>query len=194
VRTNLDVLRRYPGLPDDQRARIVDDLHGEVEEMVELVDEIVTVAAGVANDEAAGEFSLGDAARRVVERFARRTGRHFDIVADESPVRAQESAVERAISNLLDNATKFDASGAAIDVRVNNGEVAVMDRGPGIPAADLAVVFERFHRAAAAQAMPGSGLGLSIVHDVIARNGGTVFATNRDGGGAVVGFKLPVIS
>ena len=113
LRTNLDVLRRHPALPDDERARIVDDLHGEVEEMVDLVDEIVTVAAGVATDEPLAEFSLGDAARRVVERFARRTGRHFDVVADESPVRAQESAVERAISNLLDNAAKFDASGAA---------------------------------------------------------------------------------
>ncbi len=193
VRTNLDVLRRYPELPSDERARIVDDLHGEVEEMVELVDEIVTVAAGVASDEPPAEFSLGDVARRVVERFARRTGRHFDVVADESPVRAQESAVERAISNLLDNAAKFDTSGAAIDVRVNDGEVAVMDRGPGIPADDLAVVFERFHRAAAAQAMPGSGLGLSIVHDVVTRNGGSVFASNRDGGGTVVGFRLPVI-
>ena len=94
-------------------------------------------------------------------------------------MRAQESAVERAISNLLDNAAKFDASGAAIDVRVDDGEVAVMDRGPGIPADELAVVFERFHRAAAAQAMPGSGLGLSIVRDVITRNGGSVYAGNR---------------
>ena len=192
VRTNLDVLRRYPELPDNERAKIVDDLHGEVEEMVELVDEIVTVAAGVASDEPPTEFSLGDATRDVVERFARRTGRQFDVVADESPVRAQESVVERAISNLLDNAAKFDASGAAIAVRVNDGEVAVMDRGPGIPADELAVVFERFHRTAAAQAMPGSGLGLSIVHDVITRNGGSVFATSRDGGGAVVGFRLPL--
>ena len=113
LRTNLDVLRRHPGLPDDDRAQIVADLHSEVEEMVDLVDEIVTVAAGVATDEAATEFSLGDATRRVVDRFARRTGRHFDVVADDSPVRAQETAVERAISNLLDNAAKFDASGAA---------------------------------------------------------------------------------
>jgi two-component system, OmpR family, sensor histidine kinase MprB len=194
VRTNLDVLRRHPALPDDDRARIVADLHGEVEEMVDLVDEIVTVAAGVASDEAPSEFSLGGSTRRVVERFARRTGRRFDLDADESPVRAQESSVERAISNLLDNANKFDTSGAPIDVRVNGGEVAVMDRGPGIPAEDLAVVFERFHRATAAQAMPGSGLGLSIVHDVVTRNGGSVFATNREGGGAVVGFRLPLIS
>ena len=190
VRTNLDVLRRHPGLAEDERARIVTDLHGEVEEMVELVDEIVTVAAGVATDEAVTEFSLGDLTRRVVERFTRRTGRQFAISADESPVRAQQSAIERAVSNLLDNAAKFDASGAAVDVRVNAGEVSVIDHGPGLPADELPFLFERFHRATTAQSMPGSGLGLAIVRDVITRNGGTVHAANRLGGGAVVGFRL----
>jgi two-component system, OmpR family, sensor histidine kinase MprB len=191
LRTNLDVLRRHPGLPDSDRTQIVDDLHSEVEEMVELVDEIVTVAAGVATDEVPTEFSLGDAARRMVERFARRTGRHFEVTTDESPVRAQETAVERAISNLLDNAAKFDPSGSAIEVRVADGDLAVMDRGSGIPPDELALVFERFHRATTAQSMPGSGLGLSIVRDVVTRNGGSVHAANREGGGAVIGFRLP---
>ncbi len=52
LRTNLDVLRRHPGLPDAERTQILADLHSEVEEMVDIVDEIVTVAAGVATDEA----------------------------------------------------------------------------------------------------------------------------------------------
>jgi two-component system, OmpR family, sensor histidine kinase MprB len=194
LRTNLDVLRRHPDLPDGDRTQIVDDLHSEVEEMVELVNEIVTVAGGVAGDEAPSEFSLGDAARRVVDRFVRRTGRQFEVVADDSPVLAQETAVERAISNLLDNAAKFDTSEAPIEVRVADGTVSVLDRGPGIPADEIDVVFERFHRSAAAQSMPGSGLGLSIVHDVALRNGGSVHAANRDGGGAVVGFRLPVVT
>ena len=120
LRTNLDVLRRHPGLADIERTQILADLHSEVEDMVDIVDEIVTVAAGVATDEAPADFSLGDATRRVVERFARRTGRQFGVEADESPVHAQRTAVERAISNLLDNATKFDAGGP-IDVRVAEG-------------------------------------------------------------------------
>ena len=192
LRTNLDVLRRHPGLPDTERAQIIADLHGEVEEMVDIVEEIVTVAAGVATDEAPTEFSLGDATRRVVDRFARRTGRRFEVVADDSPVEAQRSAVERAISNLLDNAAKFDPSGTPIDVHVADGVVAVMDRGPGIPPDELAVVFERFHRVAAAQSLPGSGLGLSIVRDVVTRNGGSVQAVNRDSGGTIVSFHLPL--
>jgi two-component system, OmpR family, sensor histidine kinase MprB len=193
LRTNLDVLRRHPDLPDGDRAQIVDDLHREVAEMVDLVDEIVTVATGVATDEEPTEFSLGEALRSVVERFERRTARTFAVVADESPVRAQHAAVERAISNLLDNATKFDESGAPIQVRVTEGEVEVRDHGPGIPASDLDGVFDRFHRAAAARSMPGSGLGLSIVRDVVERNGGTVRAANADGGGAIVAFHLPVV-
>jgi two-component system sensor histidine kinase MprB len=192
LRTNLDVLRRHPHLPDGERTQIVDDLHTEVEQMVTLVDEIVTVASGVATDEAPTDFSLGDAVRRVVDRFARRTGRSFDVRVDESPVHAQEIAVERAVSNLVDNAAKFDESGAVIEVEVNAGSVSVMDRGPGIPAGDLDHVFERFHRTTATQSLPGSGLGLSIVRDVVVRNGGAVRAANRVGGGAVVGFDLPL--
>jgi two-component system, OmpR family, sensor histidine kinase MprB len=192
LRTNLDVIRRHPDLPGDQRRQIVDDVHAEIEEMVNLVDEIVTVAAGVATDEPVTEFSLGDVVRDVAARFERRTGRSFAVAADESPVRAQHTAIERAVSNLLDNAAKFDPGGH-VEVRVAGGVVDVLDHGPGIPDADLPYVFERFHRAASAQSMPGSGLGLSIVHDVVVRNGGAVRAGNREGGGAIVSFRLPVI-
>ena len=192
LRTNLDVLRRHPDLSVDDRQQIMADLHSEVAEMVDLVDEIVTVASGVAADEAATDFSLGDIVGAIADRFQRRTGRQFTLSADESPVRAQQAAIERAVSNLLDNAAKFDDSGQQIEVRVDAGTVAVRDHGPGIPAADLAVVFDRFHRAATAQALPGSGLGLSIVREVVDRNGGTVWAENADGGGAVVGFRLPL--
>jgi two-component system sensor histidine kinase MprB len=73
---------------------------------------------------------------------------------------------------------------------VGDGGVAVADRGSGIPEAELPLVFDRFHRADEARALPGSGLGLSIVRDVARRHGGDAFARNREGGGAVVGFTL----
>jgi two-component system sensor histidine kinase MprB len=192
MRTNLDVLRRHPDLPADQRAQVIDDLHSETEELVQLVNEIVAVASGAADDEPVSDFVLGDAATEIAERYQRRTGRSVRVQADESVVRAQSGAVQRAISNLLDNARKFDTSGGPIDVRVADGTLEVLDRGPGISAEDLPHVFERFHRATEARSMPGSGLGLSIVLDVVARQGGAVSASNRDGGGAVVGFRLPL--
>jgi two-component system sensor histidine kinase MprB len=66
----------------------------------------------------------------------------------------------------------------------------VLDRGPGIEPGDLERIFDRFYRATAARSLPGSGLGLSIVRDVAEEHGGEVFARNRVGGGAEIGFTL----
>jgi two-component system sensor histidine kinase MprB len=95
------------------------------------------------------------------------------------------------MTNLVDNAAKFAGAAGPIELVVRGARVEVRDRGPGIAPDDLPKVFDRFHRSDAARALPGSGLGLSIVRDVAERHGGTVFAAARDGGGAVVGFELP---
>jgi two-component system sensor histidine kinase MprB len=102
--------------------------------------------------------------------------------------------IERAVSNLLDNAVKFDSSNGVIRVDVDAGMVTVRDRGPGIPDSDLEAVFARFHRSPEARSLPGSGLGLSIVADAALAHGGGHFARRRDGGGAEVGFWIPLAS
>ena len=68
------------------------------------------------------------------------------------------------------------------------------DSGPGIPAADRDRVFDRFYRSDVTRSMPGSGLGLSIVAQVVERLGGTVWARDADGGGADVGFQLQPVA
>ena len=106
-------------------------------------------------------------------------------------MQARPHAVERALSNLLDNAGKFDPDGRdPIEVRVHGSTVEVLDRGPGLDPADTDRIFDRFYRAAAARSMSGSGLGLSIVREVAADHGGTVSAAARPGGGAVIGFTV----
>jgi len=109
-------------------------------------------------------------------------------------VSAQRLLLERAITNLLDNAAKFDQTDQPIELSALRGRVAVRDHGPGIAPADLGHVFDRFFRAVAARSQPGSGLGLSIVTEVAAAHGGTTFAENHPDGGAVVGFTVPVLS
>jgi two-component system, OmpR family, sensor histidine kinase MprB len=190
IRTNLDVMRRHPDLSSPDRDAVVADIHAEVEQLTELVNEIVAVSVGDVVDEPREEFDLAALATEVAARYERRSGRDIVVVAEQTCVVAQRGAVQRALSCLLDNATKFDPSGAPIDVTVREGGIAVADRGMGIPQRELGLVFERFHRSDEARTMPGSGLGLSIVRDVAERHGGSVFARNRDGGGAVVGFRL----
>ena len=86
------------------------------------------------------------------------------------------ATVERAVSNLLDNAAKWSPPGGEVEVTVRDGELTVRDHGPGIDEADLPFVFDRFYRAPSARGLPGSGLGLAIVRQVAEAHGGTVVA------------------
>ena len=192
VRTNLAVLRRHPDLDADTRAKIIDDLHAETEELVGLVEEVVALARGATDGAPPEPVDLGAMARLVARRAERRHSRPVTVVADDSIVEAPAPALERAISNLVDNAAKFDSSSGPIEIEVAAGRLVVHDRGPGIAEADAGRVFDRFYRAEGARSLPGSGLGLSIVRDVVVRCGGRVEAAPRPGGGATVGFTLPL--
>ncbi len=184
------MLRRHPDLSQPEREAVLADLHAEAEELTGLVNEVVALAVGELADEPKEQLDLTELARDLSGRYERRTGRRIIVVGEPTPVVAQRAAVQRALSCLLDNARKFDPGDGPIEVTVGDDGIAVADRGPGIPEAELALVFDRFHRSDEARSMPGSGLGLSIVRDVAERHGGGVFARNRAGGGAVVGFRL----
>ncbi|CAN5823590.1 MAG: ATP-binding protein [Ilumatobacteraceae bacterium] len=191
VRTNVAVLRRHPDLDQETRQRVLDDLATETEQLVVLVEEIVGLARGATDDAVPEPIALGELAHDVAMRAERRHGRPVVVSADDSVVTAPPPTVERAISNLVDNAAKFDRTDGPIEIAVADGAVVVHDRGPGIPADEHRRVFDRFYRTAGARSLPGSGLGLSIVRDVAERNGGTVTIADRPGGGASVGFRLP---
>jgi len=192
LRTNLSVIRRHPDMGSEMQERILDDLDGEVRELTDLVNELVSVASGELADQPAEIIDLGALADSVGARVARRKERVVDVdAAAAGIVLAPPAGLERAITNLIQNAAKFDTSGGPIEVVVRDGDLRVLDRGPGIPDEDLALIFDRFHRAVTARTMPGSGLGLAIVREIVERSGGTVSARHRDGGGADVGFSLP---
>lgn len=194
VRTNIDVLKRHKELPQAMRDQILSDLERDSVELAELIDEIVSVAAQTDVSSAAKEpfdlVDLGDLATTVAERFTRRMGRTIVVRSDGSRVMGRAQMLERALSNLVDNALKFDSGTDPVEIEIESGTVTVRDRGPGIPQGELSLIFERFHRSAEARSLPGSGLGLSIVADVAAEHGGEHFARPRVGGGAEVGFSV----
>lgn len=195
LRTNVSVLKRLERLSPEARERLIDDLQGETRELTDLVNELVELATDTRADEAPQEASLREIAERVAARSRRRSGREIVVDADDSVVFGRAQALERALSNPVENAAKFDPSGSQpIEIVVRAGRIEVRDRGPGIDPDELAHVFERFYRAESARSLPGSGLGLSMVQEIAASHGGRVFAENREGGGAVIGFELPVRS
>lgn len=191
LRTNATVLRRVAELSPQARDRLLDDVEGETGELAHLVEELVELALAGGQEEPEEAVELAAVARRVARRVYRRSGRLVHVDADDTVVRGRPQGLERALGNLLENAAKFDPAGDdPIEVRIRRGAVTVSDRGPGIDAAALPRVFDRFYRADTARALPGSGLGLAIVRDVAEAHGGTVSAGPRPGGGARIGFTV----
>ena len=190
LRTNVYALRRSDQLSPEQQDQVLDDLEGETEELTRLIDEVVELATDRRGDEAEEQIRLGALVERVAGRSAQRSGREVLVGADGTVVLGRPLALERAVGNLVENALKFDQDGP-IAVACSQGRVEVADRGPGFDDEDLPRVFDRFYRSTAARSRPGSGLGLAIVADIVGQHGGEVYARNREGGGAVVGFTIP---
>ncbi len=192
LRTNVEVLQRASTMDDAQRAQVLDAVDLELSELTELVTELVDLATDARADEPPQPADLGELTERVIARMRRLTGREITLtVGPDATVSVQAAAIERALSNLIDNACKFSGAGTPIDVTVAGSQVEVADRGPGIAPSDRDHVFDRFYRAPAARTMPGSGLGLSIVKQIADRHGASVEILPRVGGGSVVRLTLP---
>jgi len=103
----------------------------------------------------------------------------------------QRSSINRAISNLIDNAIKFSPKDSEVIVSVTDGRIEVRDFGLGVEDEDESRLFDRFFRSVGTRDLPGSGLGLSIVHEIAKAHGGQVFvAEPEDGIGTIVGFTI----
>ncbi len=192
LRTNMSLLPKLDQLSAPDRQNLVADVQSEVEELVLLVNELVDHATDSGSDEPGETVGLKDIADRCATVIHRRTARTIVVTGDDSVVFAGPSGVARAITNLLANAVKFDASNSSIELTVSDGAVRVRDHGPGIDAADLGRIFDRFYRSESARSLPGSGLGLSIVSDFARRWGGSVHAANAADGGAELTLHFPL--
>jgi two-component system sensor histidine kinase MprB len=193
LRTNIETLGRGDRLDPDERRRLVADVTLELEEMTELVGDVVELARAPGQDAIARQdTALDELTRDAVERAERRArGVSFEHRLEPSLVHVDPQRVSRAISNMLDNATKWSPPGDTVEVQVGGGRVTVRDHGPGIADADLDRVFDRFWRADDARSKPGSGLGLAIVQRVAEEHDGSARAWNAPDGGAVVSLELP---
>ncbi|MER5379508.1 HAMP domain-containing sensor histidine kinase [Streptomyces sp. NPDC002688] len=198
LRTNIELLTRSEEIgrpiPPADRKALLASVTAQMTELAALIGDLQTLSRSDAGHPAdrVDVVALQDTVEAALRR-ARLRGPELTITADLEPwyVRAEPSALERAIVNILDNAVKFSPGGGTIDVRLKDGELTVRDHGPGIPTDELPHVFDRFWRSPDARALPGSGLGLSIVARTVQQSGGEVSLRPADGGGTIAVVRLP---
>jgi two-component system phosphate regulon sensor histidine kinase PhoR len=137
------------------------------------------------------------ALRNLEPRFRERSVATHLTDAGAPVARADRSALEQVLENLLDNAAKYTDSGGRVEVRIGGRDglvqVEVADTGIGIPQADRSRIFERFYRVdkARSRALGGTGLGLAIVKHLVQTMGGEISVESSPGVGSTFRFTLP---
>jgi len=194
LRTNLDLLVQADstsGLSAESRTELLDDVRAQISEMTTLIGDLVELARDEPVSRTVEPVELTAVLGQAVARVRRRADVEFDVHVSPWWVTGDADALERAITNLLDNAAKWSPEGGVVTVRLEAGTLMVADQGRGISAKDLPHVFERFYRSAESRGMPGSGLGLSIVRSIAERHGGVVRAGSGPDGGAAFWLTIP---
>ncbi len=130
---------------------------------------------------------------------AEKAGLCLEVSAETVPLRADPDRVVQVLTNLLSNAIKFSRADTTVRVSSEQRDAEavfrVTDQGPGIPAAQQARVFDRFHQAnAEARAKGGMGLGLHICRGIVQQHGGRIGVESEPGQGTTFWFTLPVRS
>ncbi|MGI5138866.1 MULTISPECIES: sensor histidine kinase [unclassified Streptomyces] len=198
LRTNIELLTRSEEtgrpLPAEDRKALLASVKAQMTELASLIGDLQELSRPE-KDQHAGKAQVVEM-QDIVEsalRRARLRGPELTITATLQPwyVQAEPTALERAVVNILDNAVKFSPEGGTIEVSLLRGALTVRDHGPGIAAEELPHVFDRFWRSPSARALPGSGLGLSIVARTVQQAGGEVSLRPAEGGGTVATVRLP---
>ncbi len=134
----------------------------------------------------------------VLNRLAERSADHPIVIllpSDSPLVPIDGVLIEQVLINLLENAIKYSPANSPVELSAVAGSyeviVEIADRGPGLPAAELQSVFDKFYRAQPATTH-GVGLGLTISRGMVEAHGGRIWAENRPGGGAVFRFTIPL--
>ncbi|MGU9981773.1 ATP-binding protein [Phreatobacter sp. HK31-P] len=194
LRTPITRLRLRAELLDDspEKARMIADL----DQMDALVQSALTHLRDGRGDEASSTLDLQSLLQSIADGYTD-LGKPVEMAPSARlAIRGRPLELERAITNIVDNAIKY-GSGASISLH-RDGDwalIEVADRGPGIPEAMRATVLEPFVRGEAARTMneaDGFGLGLTIARSIIEAHDGTITFADGNPAGFVVRMSLPV--
>jgi two-component system sensor histidine kinase MprB len=193
LRANIQVLADAERLPPEDQSSLRADIVSELDELTRLVGDVVELARGAERKGTVGDLALDEVVRGAVQRAQRRSSLPFLVDLEPTIIVGEAERVDRAVSNMLDNACKWSPTGKPIEINLHGGVLTIRDHGPGFEEADLPHVFERFYRADRARKLPGSGLGLAIVRQAAEAHNGYVKAENAPDGGARVRISFGAI-
>jgi two-component system sensor histidine kinase MprB len=192
LRTNIEILQRGHDLGPDEHRRLLSDVVEQIEELTLLVNDLIDLARGEEPRVDAEDMRLDLLLEDVVDRARRHApGTPLELELEPTLVTGAPGRLERAVSNLIDNAIKYSPPGRPVEIHLRGDELTVRDHGPGISPEDLPFIFDRFYRGADARSRPGSGLGLAIVRQVVLQQGGSIAAESAPGGGTLMRLRLP---
>jgi signal transduction histidine kinase len=191
LRTPLAVLRaRVDSLPEQKG---LGALKADIDVMSHIVSQLLEIAeledASLRIDDRVDLYAVAADVVSMVAGVAIGQRKEVALTGESVLVRGNQAMIFRAIRNLVDNAIKHTQPGSEVVVDVReDGTVRVLDKGPGVPQAERALMVRRFWRARRDQ--DGAGLGLSIVSRIAELHGAKLAIDNRDGGGAVFSLSF----
>jgi two-component system sensor histidine kinase KdpD len=201
ILTTVGALESGP-LSDDEHDELVADIGGEAQRLARLVDNLLDMSRleGRTAEPRVEWCSVEEVIQVAIDELALAPGTFaLAIDADLPLIRADAAQLERAFANLLENAARY-SRGHPVSVRAravgHRIMVRIVDRGPGVPPAEKARIFEPFYRGPSrsdlANGHRGSGLGLAIVRGFVEANGGRVWVESLPGQGSTFVVELPL--
>jgi len=200
IRSSVEHLQRHQDAPVRDVGDALHDIDDEVEHLTALVGDLLLLArtdSGVVELER-NPVDLADVAGEAlasVSSLAQRHGVRLLLDPEPATVVGDQLRLRQLVTILADNAIAHSPAGGTVTVGIrparNAARLTVDDQGPGIPAADIPRVFDRFWRGPNAPE-GGTGLGLAIAAWIVERHGGTISADNRPEGGARFEVSLPI--
>lgn len=203
IRGNAEMLAD-PDLPPDMHEKFCSIIIDESERLSRLTNDLLTLQR-IEDNALPLEFSrvnLRELSARVLdalEPILRNREAHTEIVGEAPDVLGNPDRLKQAITNLVENASRFIKPGGHITIELfglkGNSILAVKDDGDGFGDVDPKLLFDRFYRtdASRSRGTGGTGLGLAIVKSVVEAHDGTVEAINLPQGGACFIIALPSI-
>ncbi|MEM6281933.1 MAG: ATP-binding protein [Chloroflexota bacterium] len=204
IQLSYDMLSRYGDqATPEERADDLENIIFQVNRLNDIVNDVLTISRSQKNTLPLNLHMTDIVAytRRMVKDFRkayRRTHR-IDFASDERELMTMLDAdlFEQALRNVLSNAVKFSSTGSVIEVHVasdyGQAVVRVRDEGMGIPEPDRPRLFEPFHRGENVGNLPGTGLGLTLVQQVMTAHEGRVTVESQVDRGTVVSLSMPVL-